>query len=375
MMLARRMYALWGFETPSEAVLVRRKHSSTLGSGRHTCMSKAQAQRRMRSLFGRLSNSPITSGSEGLYSHFLRRLTLPIAVGCIAGALATPAAALDARQAFAFMVATYEQTETACNYADSVRASMERLNTRFSASDPSGWAELKSRGVDALGQLEGIMPLNMEWDSCSSVGGLLADWAPIAAVSLAMEGNDGAGEASGKPDSDPKPQLDTLAEAQADADDIITIINGPSTAYATRADWTITTMDGETQGGCRMATAIDVGTNLIVVKRPGADAQFGIASAKAQMMMSPNIRLAITIDGRALAIATPETNFSSLAWFVGNGRDLAEQIDGGRLLEVALNGYSFRLLVEGFATRHRDLVACAESALRIANPTDLLGRG
>lgn len=297
-----------------------------------------------------------------MYLGFLRSTFL--AITALGAGIATPATALDARQAFAFMVAAYERTADQCNYADSVRLSMARLDVQNATGDVAGWAELKASGSAALDSLEGIMPLNVDWTSCSSVGGMLADWAAIAAVSQAMEASTAALRT-------PAAAAD---EAEANVELLAQIINGDNASYAKGADWRFRSLEAETQAGCRMTAALDSTTQLIVVKRPGDQTQFGIATTNRGLLNPPTTQFSATIDGRTLNVNPPETNHGTVAWFAGRGTDLADQIRGGRLLEVKLNRWSFRLLVEGFGNHYDKLAGCSMNSLSIATPLDLFGQ-
>lgn len=286
----------------------------------------------------------------------------------LAASIATPALALEARQAFAFMLATYERTADQCNYADSVRQSMARLDAQNAQGDVAGWAELKARGHAALDNLDGIMPLNMDWTSCSSVGGMLAEWAAIAAVTQAMES---VGGTAG---------LQTPANAQPERpiavdEDRAAVVNSedPTTAYAFGL-WLVTPLI-EVQGGCAMTSPLDPRTKLVALARPGDVLQMGIVTTDAALLNVVGTDLSVVVDTKAVPVGTPQTDHRSVVWFDGRRADqfgIAADFASAEWLEITLNGKKLTRQLKDFAGASAELSDCAERSLPHASADWLL---
>lgn len=278
--------------------------------------------------------------------------------------LITPAAALDGREAYAFLVSTYEKTADQCNYAADVRASMAQIDSQFTKADKDTWTGLKLRGRTALTDLETILPLNVDWSSCTSVGELLTTWASIAAVTSIMEMDQtpidiGMG-------TTPDPDDDAAAQ------DIAAMINEETARAEAQAKantpWTITPLDSEVQGGCLLTIPLDADTDFIAVSRPGDLMQTGLRTNDPTLLKPEHVGLGIWVDNKQMRLQPPVTDHSHVVWFDRADSDMgfAAIFVSARRMEITLNGRTFNLMFDGLTDAGNQLMRCGRTTFGTA---------
>lgn len=275
--------------------------------------------------------------------------------------------ALDGREAYAFMVATFEKTADQCNYADNVRASMAQIDSQFAKADKDTWTGLKLRGRTALTDLETILPLNVDWSSCTSVGELLTTWASIAAVSSIMEMSDAPVDLG----------MDTGAAPVVD--DIARLLNaGGSTVGAkpdvpkatTNTPWTITPLTGEVQGGCLLSVPLDATTDFIAVSRPGDLMQAGLLTTDQSLLIPQNVGLSVWVDNRQMRLTPPVTDHSRVVWFDRADSDIGFSaiFVSARRMEITVNNRTLNLMLDGLIDAGNQLMRCGNATFGTPQP-------
>lgn len=278
--------------------------------------------------------------------------------------LITPAAALDGREAYAFLVSTYEKTADQCNYAADVRASMAQIDSQFTKADKDTWTGLKLRGRTALTDLETILPLNVDWSSCTSVGELLTTWASIAAVTSIMEMDQtpidlGMGDTHDSDNDDLANQIAAMINEETARGKALAKANTP---------WTITPLASEVQGGCLLTIPLDADADFIAVSRPGDLMQTGLRTNDPTLLKPEHVGLAIWVDNKQMRLQPPVTDHSHVVWFDRADSDMgfAAIFVSARRMEITLNSRTFNLMFDGLTDAGNQLMRCGRTTFGTA---------